>query len=255
MRFVINGIEIDVDPLEWPEDSTFRLMYEGDRNADEYSLNNPKISDESIEVIFMVVEKNLKFEVLDTDELDWDNLNYITNYLGLGMSVDFIYPLLLTPEDRVDWYYDCKIRQTHICGYDEKEEGELIIVKRNEMKKKEPYYDTIEAIGNKEESGSYEGKSAYGIIDLLGDIPDLFVAGAYPLSDFDSISRWEDIDIYAYGPDALKNIIAGVKYVLLISFISIMMSRFYMTNFLLEPGILYLFQRISIQINIHKIQQ
>nr|QBK93849.1 MAG: ankyrin repeat protein [Pithovirus LCPAC406] len=229
MRFIINGIKIDVDPLEWPEDSTFRLMYEGDRNADEYSLNNPKISDESIQVIFMVVEKNLKFGVLDTDELDWDNLNYITNYLGLGMSVDFIYPLLLTPEDRIDWYYDCKLRQTHICEYDEKEEGELITVKIYEMKKKELYYDTIEAIGTKEESGSYGGKSAYGIIgttgesgsyggksaygiiDLLRDIPDLFVAGAYPLADFDSITRWDDIDIYAYGPDALKNIITGVK--------------------------------------------
>ena len=211
MIFIINGIEIDVDPHEWPENSTFRLMYEGDRNADEYSLNNPKISDESIEIIFMVVEKNLKFEVIDTDELDWNNLNYITNYLGLGMSVDFIYPLLLIPEDRVDWYYNCKIRQTHICGYDEKEEGELIIVKIDEMEKRKPYYDTIEAIGNKEESGRYGGESAYGIIDLLGNIPDLFVAGAYPLSDFDSISRWEDIDIYAYGPDALKNIIAGVK--------------------------------------------
>ena len=42
-RFIINNIIILVEPEEWPKNSTFRNMYEGDTNSRSYSLNNNEI--------------------------------------------------------------------------------------------------------------------------------------------------------------------------------------------------------------------
>nr|QBK93884.1 MAG: hypothetical protein LCPAC406_01980 [Pithovirus LCPAC406] len=48
--FIINRMSLVTDPEIWPVDSMPRLMYEGDRDAPEYVINNPKMKMESIKL-------------------------------------------------------------------------------------------------------------------------------------------------------------------------------------------------------------
>ena len=214
VRFTVNDEWIEVSPHQWPKNSTFRNMYEGDRSVPEIRLSNPRMHKENVNFIFDVVSKNVEEKPLDTDKIDWGNLMFTVNYLGLGVSVDYIYPLLLTIEDRIEWYKTCESRITHICSYnDKKEEEKLMEISYEDIQPRDSDYDTIGdnifpfwGLGT-----TYHGKDEM-IIESLSTIPNLFVAGDYVLSKFSRFTKkWQNIDIFSYGSDALKNILEGVR--------------------------------------------
>nr|QBK93177.1 MAG: ankyrin repeat protein [Pithovirus LCPAC403] len=213
MKFIINGESLEALFDDWPEGSVFRLMYEGDKESEVFELNNPIMTKESIKLIIDVVTKNVTRKCVKN--VDWHDLKYIVMYLGLGMSVDFIYPLLLTIEDRIEWYKDCETRRTYICRYDEKAEGKLTEVNRENMMKRDPNYNVIPTgsfINLKYRYMSLIRDLADDVIGSLSHIPRLFVAGGYSASKFNDFDQqWSDIDIFAYGPNALDHIKEGVK--------------------------------------------
>ncbi len=244
MRYVINNKVFDVDPKNWPIDSTFSLMYEGDRYANEFRLNNSGMTSESIQLIIDVITKDITHHKLLASDINWNDLLYIVNYLGLGVSVDFIYPLFLTIEDRIEWYRTCETRQTYICNYprsptdepkyvfggvEEKYEltrfqfgkrtmnlakDELIRVDYDDMFCSDPNYDIVGKNIFREFAGtSLPPRKANGILEALSHIPNLFVAGGYALAKFDRkhSQRWSDIDIFAYGDNSLEHIKEGVR--------------------------------------------
>ena len=263
MRYVINDRSFDAVPKNWPTNSTFDLMHEGDPYSDVFRLNNSGMTKESIQLIISVVTKDIKMDRLLGDDINWNDLLYTTNYLGLGVSVDFIYPLLLTIEDREEWYRTCETRLTHICSesteepskltpsayvfggtggeanyytsddekiayYREKpyyphgstedekksiyEEG-LLEVSINRMRPRESDYDLLGRDAFKYESGLlFQFESELTILEALSHVPRLFVAGGYPLAKFTHGGRkWSDIDIFAYGDNALEHIKEGVR--------------------------------------------
>nr|QBK92934.1 MAG: ankyrin repeat protein [Pithovirus LCPAC403] len=213
MKFVINDEIFHAEIEKWPEGSTFRFMYEGNIEVDELRLNNSGMSRESILLVVDVILRDIDTKPLDPDMVNWNNLLYTIEYLGIGVSVDFIYPLFLTPQDRKDWYDTCELRRSYLCNYSEEEEGKLIEIHRDEMKTREPDYNII---GKDAFSGPeyyrHDDDLAEEIIHSLSHIPRLFVAGGYPLTKFDNFERsWNDIDIFAYGPNSKDHIIEGVK--------------------------------------------
>ncbi len=229
MRYVINDIAFDVDPREWPIDSTFYLMYEGDPHAHEFSLNNSGMTSESIRLIVNVITKDVTNYQLFASDINWNDLVYTTIYLGLGVSVDFIYPLLLTIEDRIDWYKTCETRLTHICDYPDasaklslsayvfggvEEEEDPICVRFSDMKLRDSDYDIVGENAFRPDEGNQllTAGGEHSILDTLTHIPNLFVAGGYALALFDIEGKfWSDIDIFAYGDSALKHIKEGVE--------------------------------------------
>nr|QBK93922.1 MAG: hypothetical protein LCPAC406_02360 [Pithovirus LCPAC406] len=156
MRYIINDTTFDVDPKEWPSESTFAIMQEGDRYAREFKLNNSGMTSESIQLIINIITKDIENYKLSASDINWNDLMYTVNYLGLGVSVDFIYLLFLTIEDRIEWYRTCETRQTHICSYSEdpedeskyvfggvEEKNDPIRVHRIRMKYRDSDYDII----------------------------------------------------------------------------------------------------------------
>ena len=226
MRYIINDIAFDIDPKEWPTGSTFSLMYEGDRYAREFRLNNSGMTSKSIQLIIDVITKDITQHNLLASDINWNDLLYTVNYLGLGVSVDFIYPLFLTIEDRIEWYNSCETRQTYICDYQkdltdeskyvfggvEEKEEELIHVHMVRMKHRDSDYDIVGknafSPGKRNSLPVRQGRS---ILKALSHIPNLFVAGGYPLAGFGYINFWSDIDIFAYGDNALEHIKEGVR--------------------------------------------
>nr|QBK92393.1 MAG: uncharacterized protein LCPAC401_00310 [Pithovirus LCPAC401] len=124
--FIINKVSLATDPENWPEDSMPRLMYEGDRDASEYVINNSKMNRESIELIKSVVIKETKGPVLNLIDVDWDNFELTVRYLGLGVGIDFLYPLFLVPDDKAMWYDECESRISHVCQYRPEDDGDLL---------------------------------------------------------------------------------------------------------------------------------
>nr|QBK92931.1 MAG: ankyrin repeat protein [Pithovirus LCPAC403] len=192
-------------------------MYEGNIEADELRLNNSGMSRESILLIMDVILRDIDREPLNPDKVNWNNLLYTVEYLGIGVSVDFIYPLFLTPQDRKDWYDTCELRRSYLCNYSEEEEGKLIEIHRDEihhgeMITKKPDYNIIGKDAFKVPSYIYDSSLAEEVIMNLNHIDGLFVVGEYPLAKFDNFKRrWNNVDIFAYGPNAVDHIIEGVK--------------------------------------------
>ncbi len=229
MKYVINDNTFDVDPKNWPIDSTFSIMHEGDPYAREFRINNTGMTSESIQMIIDIINKDTTHQKLLASDIDWNNLMYAVNYLGLGVSVDFIYPLFLTVEDRKEWYRTCETRQTYICGYlgDSEDESKFVfggVEKKEEyltriyddydIESKDSNYDIIGKNNFREFAGiSLLPKEANGILEALSHIPNLFVVGGYALAKFDSkhSHRWSDIDIFVYGDNALEHIKEGVR--------------------------------------------
>nr|QBK92933.1 MAG: ankyrin repeat protein [Pithovirus LCPAC403] len=213
MKFFINDEIFYAEIEKWPEGSTFRFMYEGNIEADELRLNNSGMSKENVRLVVDVILRDIDAKPLDPDIVDWNNLLYTVEYLGIGVSVDFIYPLFLTPQDRKDWYDTCELRRSYLCNYSEEEEGKLIEIRRDEMKTRKPDYNIIgkdSFIGP--EHYIHSTDLAEEVIHRLSHIPRLFVAGGYPLAKFDNFkNRWGDVDIFAYGPNSKAHIIEGVK--------------------------------------------
>ena len=231
-NFSINGIIITVDPTEWPENSMPRLLYEGDKKEDTYIISNAIIKKKTIKLIRAVITKNMNFPVIE--KIDWENLKITVEYLGLGVGVDYIYPLFLTSADKPDWYEQCRMRRTYICSYKpdaqrpssfgvSKNPKELLEVTYDEIKLNDPPdYDVLGEIADYCDRWSVmlneEVQSKFVfinyIISRLSSIPNLFVAGGIALALFrqsNSLRDYHDIDIFAYGDNALKNIKEGVK--------------------------------------------
>nr|QBK93029.1 MAG: hypothetical protein LCPAC403_01630 [Pithovirus LCPAC403] len=68
--FIINKISLVTDPKNWTMDSMPRLMYEGDRDASEYVINNPKMNRKSIRLIRSVVLRETEGPVLNLIDID-----------------------------------------------------------------------------------------------------------------------------------------------------------------------------------------
>nr|QBK92932.1 MAG: ankyrin repeat protein [Pithovirus LCPAC403] len=188
-------------------------MYEGNIEADELRLNNSGMSRESILLIMDVILRDIDREPLNPDKVNWNNLLYTVEYLGIGVSVDFIYPLFLTPQDRKDWYDTCELRRSYLCNYSEEEEGKLIEIHRDEMKARKPDYNIIGKDAFQSPRDYIQcHELADEVIHSLAHIDGLFVAGGYPLTKFDNFKKiWNDVDIFAYGPNSKDHIIEGVK--------------------------------------------
>ena len=220
MKFSINDETFQTAIENWPKESTFRYMYEGDRDAEEFSVSNDGMTRNTIRMIINVIIKNVTIARLKPNEIKWNDLLYTVRYLALGLSVDFIYPLLLTIKDRISWYSACESRKTDLCAhYEDAKEGELIFVRLSEMDHRPSDYDTIEAYEEEKEvpeqiqsSREKLRKSANDILYELRNVLNLFVAGGYPLARFNNFeTEWSDIDIFAYGPNALNHILEGVQ--------------------------------------------
>nr|QBK92848.1 MAG: ankyrin repeat protein [Pithovirus LCPAC401] len=223
-QFQTDALSIFVDPEEWPENSTFKNMYESDKESKCYLLKSKHIDLRSIELIRDVVTKHTEMGMINPDGIDWKKLKLTTEYLGLGVSVDYIYPLFLTQQDRVDWFQSCKSRRTHICRYNPDEEEKIIELVREDLQERKSDYDLIDdsALRFAWKDVRYYEKDAYGekcsraleLIDRLNSVSNLFVAGGAALSmfhGFDKDIRWNDIDIFAWGLDSLEHIIQGVR--------------------------------------------
>ena len=70
MKFIINDEIFEMSPYAWPEGSTFRYMYEGDRDANEYKLVNPGLKKDIIRLVIDVVIKNVDREVLNPNDIN-----------------------------------------------------------------------------------------------------------------------------------------------------------------------------------------
>ena len=222
--FILNGIIISVEPEEWPENSTFRLMYEDDKGSRTFVLKNKNINDETVLLIRRIITRNIVVDRVDSDAVDWKNLKLTVDYLGSGISVDYIYPLFLTQKDRIDWFASCESRRTYICRYDPDTEEKLIELKHSDIKQEESPYDVI----GKSSHFNYSDPNIFSddkvniinkVLTALEGIPNLFVAGGIALALFFANCRdrdqqsvhYNDIDIFAYGPNALAHIIESVK--------------------------------------------
>ncbi len=195
MRYIINDTTFDVDPKEWPSESTFAIMQEGDRYAREFKLNNSGMTSESIQLIINIITKDIENYKLSASDINWNDLLYTVNYLGLGVSVDFIYPLFLTIEDRIEWYRTCETRQTYICDYsgDPEDESKYVFggveeteqlerVHFNNMELRDSDYNIVgENAFSPAKSNRFAMRVEDSIFTILSYIPNLFVAGGYAL--------------------------------------------------------------------------
>nr|QBK92389.1 MAG: uncharacterized protein LCPAC401_00270 [Pithovirus LCPAC401] len=247
--FIINKILISSDPGNWPIDSMPRLMYEGDRDAPEYVINNPKMKRKSIELVKSVVLRETKGPVLNFIDVDWGNFELTTRYLGIGVGVDFLYPLFLTPDDRVMWYDECEARISHTCQYRPEDDGELLEMNLDDVVKANSPYITLnnlnlhperlEKIRESEEKEviTDENQKKNDLIDeivnTLSNVSDLLIVRDVSLARFRGIKSLSKqsigitgfepvrgaitIDVFAYGPDSREHIIESVRLCLELS--------------------------------------
>ncbi len=114
VKFIINGTKIIMYPDEWPYNSYPRNLYEGDKYAKEFIIKNDKISKNSLNMILDIILKEPNSPQVNPDDVDWDNFGYSVRYFGItSLSIDYIYPLFLTEEDRGKWYKDYNIREQY----------------------------------------------------------------------------------------------------------------------------------------------
>nr|QBK92394.1 MAG: uncharacterized protein LCPAC401_00320 [Pithovirus LCPAC401] len=249
--FIINKISLTTDPENWPEDSMPRLMYEGDRNAPEYVINNPKMNRKSIELIKSVVIREKKGPVLNLIDTDWNNIELTVRYLGIGVGVDFLYPLFLVSDDRIMWYDECKDRISHVCQYRSEDDGNLLEMNLDDVVTTNSSYITMNNLNlhpkklkrlrqseEKEEEITNIGKDMSDLIDeivqTLSNVPDLLIVRDVALARFrgiksliklvrgtgrslNTIDEIINMDVFAYGPDALEHIIDAVRLCLELS--------------------------------------
>ena len=238
--FTINGISILTNLENWPMDSMPLLMYEGDRNASEYVITNPKITEKSIGLIRFVVLREIEGPVLNISDIDWNNIDLIIKYLGIGVGVDFLYPLFLTPDDRVIWYDECGARKSHTCQYRPEDDGELLDMNLNDVNRTDSPYVTLnklnlypnklEMISETEEKMTGENRHFNNVIDeiiqTLSVVPNLLVVKDVALARFrgiknlikrsrykfaDTLVHVHTVDVFAYGPDSRESIIEAVR--------------------------------------------
>ncbi len=209
VKFSLNDEIFTVELSYLPKDSILRAMYEGDRKAEIYSLSNAKFSRENVLIVIDIITKNVNKDKLKPDDVDWRGLKLLFNYLCLSSYVDYIYPLFLTQEDRIDWYKSCESRRCF------NKDDQLIEVDcKHMLEERESDYDIIgksTLVTSKHEYNNEPDTS----LELISHIPCLFVAGGYVLSKFnDHKIDYLDVDIFAYGPNSLEHIIEASKILL-----------------------------------------
>nr|QBK93175.1 MAG: uncharacterized protein LCPAC403_03090 [Pithovirus LCPAC403] len=209
VKFSINREVFTVELSYLPKDSILRAMYEGDREAEIYSLSNAKFSRENVLLIIDIITKNVNKDKLKPDDVDWKGIKLLINYLCLGSYVDYIYPLFLTRGDRIDWYKSCESR--HCFNKDD----QLIELEcKHMLDERKSDYDIIgkSTLDNPEDKYSGEPDK---YLELISHIPGLFVAGGYALSKFSGYKiDYLDVDIFAYGSNSLEHIIEASKILL-----------------------------------------
>jgi len=210
MKMVTFSINTEVFSirLEWlPKGSMLKEMYEGDKEAELYSLSNEKFSRDNVLLIIDIITRNVEREMLKPDDLDWKGMKLLINYLCLDSYADYIYPLFLSKKDRIDWYESCDLRRCF------RENAELVEIELEDMNKRCPDYDIV---GESSLGAVYKRRVRPDIyLDSISHIPRLFVAGGYALSKFTNYTTsYEDIDIFAYGPNSLEHIIEASKILL-----------------------------------------
>nr|QBK93864.1 MAG: uncharacterized protein LCPAC406_01780 [Pithovirus LCPAC406] len=247
--FIVNNVSLLTDPENWPENSMPRLMYEGDRDAPEYIISNSKMNKKSIKLIKSVVIRETKGLMLNLTDVDWSNIELTVRYLGLGVGVDFLYPLFLTPEDRIIFYNECESRISHTCQYRPEDDGKLLEMNLNDVVTTNSPYVTmnnlnlypkkLERIRESEEKVEMTYKNRYmndlidEIVDVLSSVSELLIVRDVALARFRGIkslikeSRERvrfiaikeviNVDVFAYGPDALEHIIEAVRLCLELS--------------------------------------
>nr|QBK92578.1 MAG: hypothetical protein LCPAC401_02160 [Pithovirus LCPAC401] len=205
MKITINDHKFETSLYDWPEESVVRNVLKEDN---EFIITNDNLSDESIKIVIDVVTKNISRDVLNPDSVDWKNYKVMIDCLELPF--DFIYPLFL--HDREIWFKEFNMK-----------EESLILMDKMVGRIRESNYDVINkgTIRVFEDDYYYTGKheNVADIINKLSHIPNLFIAGGYALAKFSNQTpeidvgmfiEWNDIDVFAYGPDALKNLLEGV---------------------------------------------
>nr|QBK94004.1 MAG: uncharacterized protein LCPAC406_03180 [Pithovirus LCPAC406] len=201
--FIINKISLITDPENWPVNSMPRLMYEGDKDAPEYVISNFRMKMESIELIRSVVLKDTKGPVLNLIDTDWNNIELTVRYLGLGVGIDFLYPLFLVPDDRVIWYDECESRISHVCQYRSEDDGDLLEMNLDDVVTTDSPYITLnnlnlhpeklERVRESDEKGEItdENQNMSDLIDeivqTLSSVPDLLVVRDVALARFRGI--------------------------------------------------------------------
>ena len=201
MKITINDHKFETSLHDWPEESLIRTVL---KEKSEFTITNDDLNDESIKIIIDVVTKNTSRDVVDPDSIDWENYKIIVDCLGLPF--DFIYPLFRY--DRATWFNECEMRRGDM-------KGDIILMDKMIGGIRESNYDvinkdTIRVSGGEYYTGKYE--IATDVINKLSNVSNLFVAGGYALSKFsnESSGTWNDVDIFAYGPDALENLLEGI---------------------------------------------
>nr|QBK93138.1 MAG: uncharacterized protein LCPAC403_02720 [Pithovirus LCPAC403] len=249
--FIINRISLVTDPENWPEDSMPRLMYEGDRDAPEYVINNPKMKRKSIELVKSVIFRETEGPVLNLIDVDWNNVELTTRYLGLGVGIDFLYPLFLSPNDRAMWYDECKSRISHVCQYRPEDNADEDLLRMNlsdVITTNSPYItlnnlnlhpERLEKVRESEEkevitdADQKKNDLIDEIVNTLSGVSDLlivrdvalarfrgiksFIKQSIGIKGFEPVRGAITIDVFAYGPDALEHIIEAVRLCLELS--------------------------------------
>ncbi len=207
VTFRINS-EVFSVKLSWlPKDSMLKEMYEGDKDAEIYPMNNSKFSRENILLVIDIITRNVERERLKPIDIDWKGMKLLFNYLCLDTYVDYIYPILLIKEDRIDWYKSCESRRCF------SEDNKPIKIKLEDVDERTSDYDIIGKSTLKKISKSSFIPDVY--LGKISHIPRLFVAGGYALSKFTNyITQYCDVDIFAYGSNSLKHIIEASNILL-----------------------------------------
>ena len=249
--FIINKISLVTDPENWPVDSMPRLMYEGDRDAPEYVINNFRMNRKSIKLIKSVVLRETKGPVLNLIDINWDNFELTVRYLGIGVGIDFLYPLFLVPDDRAIWYNECGDRISYVCQYrpEDNADEDLLRMNLNDViTTNSPYVtlnnlnlhpERLEKVRESEEKEvmTDENQNISDLIDeivqILSNVSDLLVVRDVALARFRGIKSlfkqsigikgFEpvrgaiSVDVFAYGLDAREHIIESVRLCLELS--------------------------------------
>ncbi len=229
MKITINNLEFESSIDDWPEGSIVKDRC--DEDTKEFKLTNNALTDESIMIIIDIITKNIYRDVLNPDSIDWEN--YKMTIVCLGLPFDIIYSLFL--HDRVIWFKerDASVDTTNkkeTSMYSQMMKNGLInmntMFRKNMLDFRQQHYDIIDKniIYN---PVAYDAPNKLwlvrNVIKKLSHIPNLFVAGGYALSEYinglphrsnfgdTSHTKWNDVDIFAYGPDALKSLLEGVR--------------------------------------------
>ncbi len=207
-NFVFPNYTIIVDPLQWPEGSLPRESWMGDKEETNHIIKR-KFKIRTLELIEAVVKRDVEFDKICPESVDWEDFKLAMDYLNIKYGIDYIYPLFL---HRRHGKIQHEEKIMEICREEVKTE-------RHRLEKinlfKRYGYHGIYKVSNHKQNMYYKHTRAMEVIRMLKDIPGLFITGGFSVSLFFHYDRdkrtWNDVDIFAYGPNSLENIKEGVR--------------------------------------------